>query len=40
MAATKVDHGPVEFAAHPPHENELRTQLLDRGGSERTLIGI
>src|SRR5215204_7380829 len=37
---TKVDHGSVEFAVHPPHENELRTQLLDCGGSERTSIGI
>src|SRR4051812_41816751 len=37
---TKVDHGSVEFAVHPPHENELRTQVLDGGGGERTLIGI
>ena len=36
----KVDHGPVELAVHPPHENELRTQLLDCGAGERTLIGI
>jgi hypothetical protein len=37
---TKVDHGPVEFAVHPPHQNELRTQLLDCGGGEGTLISI
>jgi hypothetical protein len=37
---TKVDHGPIEFAVHPLQENELRTQLLDCGAGERTLIGI
>src|SRR5215204_6033706 len=30
----------VEFAVHPSQENELRTQLLDCGADERTLIGI
>ena len=30
----------VEFAVHPSQENELRTQLLDCGAGERTLIGI
>jgi hypothetical protein len=38
--STMIDHGSVEFAVHPPHQNELRTQLLDCGGGEGTLISI